>query len=119
MCNKLIFIALLFFVSTSGFSQDISTTVKVGDTFKIADVENNDYKAIDFPRANFVIKNGGIYSFERVKNEVVEVSSIKTTTDGKTIATIKRASKGKFFNSHKYIKVDIAEALANGELVRI
>ena len=111
-------ISLLFF-SNYTVAQDANLSFKKGDTFKIAQVENNDYEAIQFPKANFIIKRGGIFSYDRVVNEEVEIHSVDKMDDGTVIATIKRTSRGKFFNSHKYLKVDMEKALERGELVKI
>lgn len=116
MGNK--YMLFIFFTSFLGFSQNLTEQIKVGDTFKIASLDSNDYEAIQFPKANTIIKKGGIYSYDNIKNEIVEITNLKTTDEGKTIATIKRISKGMFFNSHKYLKVDIEMAIEKGELIK-
>jgi hypothetical protein len=47
------------------------------------------------------------------------ITSITEKNNGKKIATIKLLNSRKFFNSHKYIPVDIEEALKNKELLAI
>ena len=120
MRNRLFFLTIATLIcSFVGFSQSYSQSVQVGDTFKIAKVQGDDYKAIELPRPNFIIKQGGIVNYSSLYNENVEVTSIENNDDGSTTATIKKITRSKFFNSHKYLKVDIEKALENGELIRI
>lgn len=112
-------IALLFSVSVLNAQQTTNVTpsaVEVGDVFEIGKPETNKYKHIDFPRANFIIKRGGIANYKRVEGEKVVVTSIKEKKDGTTEIKIKRNDGGRFFGSHKYVEADIDQALASGEL---
>ncbi|SCY14526.1 hypothetical protein SAMN05192588_1369 [Nonlabens sp. Hel1_33_55] len=120
MRNRLFSLTIATLIcSFIGFSQTYSQNIKVGDTFKIAKVQGDDYKAIELPKPNFIIKQGGIVNYSSLQNEKVEVTSIEKKDDGSTTATIKKTTRSKFFNSHKYLKVDIGKALENGELVRL
>jgi len=110
---------LLIFFSGSIYSQNTDTNIKVGTVFTIAEVANNNYTHINFPKANFILKKGGIANYETIKGEKVEVTSIKENAKGTLIATIKLTSKRYFFNSHKYVTVAIDEAIANKELLKI
>ena len=117
--KKSVFLVLfmsLFFTSVK--AQDYNSKVKVDDVFLIGKVDNDNYKHIDFPNANFIIKKGGIANYKNVVGEKVKITSIKEKKDGTKIATIELASGKKFFNSHKYIKVDIESALEHKELLR-
>lgn len=51
---------LIMFCSAITYSQNQSTNFEVGDVFTIAEVEHNDYNHINFPRANCIIKKGGV-----------------------------------------------------------
>lgn len=97
-------------------AQTSTSNVNVGDTFIIAEVENDNYKHINFPRTNMVIKKGGVVDYHRLIGKKVEITRIKEKKDGTKIATIKLSSGKRFFKSHKYITVDIAEAISSGEL---
>lgn len=120
MKNKLILTLLLSFFTGLIYAQDMETDTKVGDEFYIAEVDNNNYEHIEFPRSNFIIKKGGIPNYDSVKGENVEITSIKEKKNGNIIATIKLTSNKKaFFNSHKHVKVDIENAIKNKELVKI
>ena len=110
---------LAFFVTAFMYSQSSATDFSSGDTFLIGNAKFDNYKYIDFPRANFIIKKGGIANYENIKGKKVVVTSIKEKNDGKLIATIKLVESGKFFNSHKYVTVDIDKAIKSKELLII
>ena len=112
-------IALLFAVSllnAQNTPNQETTDVQVGDVFEIGKPESNKYKHIDFPRANFIIKRGGIANYKRVEGEKVVVTSIKEKKDGTTQIKMKRNDGGRFFGSHKFVAADFNEALTSGEL---
>ncbi|MGB7393432.1 MAG: hypothetical protein WA913_03465 [Pricia sp.] len=112
-------IALLFSVSMLNAQDNVnvgSTDVEVGDVFEIGRPEANSYKHIKFPRANFIIKRGGIANYKRVEGEKVVVTSIKEKKNGTTEVKIKREGGGRFFGSHPVVAADIDEALKSGEL---
>lgn len=119
MKNHILFALIISLFSGVIYSQSSNSIVKIGDVFVIGEVYNNNYKHINFPRANFIIKKGGIASYQNIKGEKVEVTKIKEKKDGSLVATIKLTSKKSFFNSHKYITVDINEAISTKELLRI
>ena len=105
------------FLSFSNYSQTSSDQVKVGDTFTIGEVKMNNYKHIKFPKKNFIIKRGGIATYKNVVNQEVEITNLKEKKDGKIEATIKLKNGKYFFKSHKYIKVNLDEALKEKELI--
>ena len=112
-------IALLFSVSVLNAQevQSVSTTeVKVGDVLRIGQPETNAYKHIKFPRANFIIKKGGIANYKRVEGEKVIIMAIKEKKDGSIQIKIKRNDGGRFFGSHNVVAADVEEALESGEL---
>lgn len=111
-------LALVFGLFTTVFFAQ-NSDVKVGDVFVIEEVENNNYKHINFPKNNFIIKKGGIANYNKVKGQEVEITSIKEKKDGTLVATIKLTSDKAFFNSHKYLTVDIAKAIENKELTAV
>lgn len=115
MKKAVLFFALVCFYAFSVSAQN-SSNVNVGDTFVIAEVDNDNYKHINFPKANLVIKRGGIVSYDQIRGKKVEVTSVKEKGDGTTIATIKLVSGKRFFSSHKFITVDIKKAIRNKEL---
>ncbi|PIB38276.1 hypothetical protein [Maribacter sp. 4G9] len=112
-------IALLFSVSMLNAQTTVDQTaadVQVGDVFEIGKPETNTYKHINFPRANFIIKRGGIANYKRVEGAKVVVTSIKEKKDGTRQVKIKRTDGNRFFRSHPVVSVDFKEALESGEL---
>ncbi|KAA2217435.1 MULTISPECIES: hypothetical protein [Maribacter] len=112
--------ALMFSVSVLNAQVSDEQTridVKVGDVFEIGKPETNKYKHIEFPRANFIIKRGGIANYKSVLGEKVVVSSIKEKRNGTTEVRIKKVDGHRFFGSHPSVTVDIDEALNSGELM--
>ena len=112
-------ITLLFSVSMlnaqSTLDQEV-TDVEVGDIFEIGKPEANTYEHINFPRANFIIKRGGIANYKRAEGQKVVVTSVKEKKDGTTQVKIKRTDGNRFFGSHTVVSVDYKEALASGEI---
>lgn len=117
MKNNILFTLLFVFFSGLVYSQNTDSKVNVGDQFVIANTDN--YKHINFPKRNFIIKKGGIANYDNIKGKTVEVTSIKEKKNGNLVATIKLISQKKFFNSHKYVTVNISEAIDNKELISI
>lgn len=115
--KKYILVAVIFsFFSSVIYAQNAD--VKVGDVFVIGKAHNNNYKHINFPKANFITKRGGIANYENLKGEKVTVTSVDQKKDGSIVVTIKLTSGKAFFNSHKYITVDVEEAIRNKELLK-
>lgn len=119
MKNYILSSVLALFVSVSLYSQDSTSDFNSGDVFKIGIVKYNNYKHINFPRANFIIKKGGIANYKNIKGEKVVITSIKEKRNGKKVATIKLVNSRRFFNSHKYVTVDIDEAIKSKELLTV
>lgn len=112
-------IILLFSVSLINAQETTnqkSTDVQVGDVLEIGSPEAEMFKHIDFPRANFIIKRGGIANYKSVEGNKVVVTSIKEKKDGTTQVKIKREDGGRFFGSHKFVAADFKDAVKSGEL---
>jgi hypothetical protein len=90
--------------------------VRAGDVFEIGRPESNTYKHIDFPKANIIIKRGGLANYKRVEGRKVVVTSVKEKKDGTTQVKIKRQDGGRFFGSHTVISADYKDAVESGEL---
>jgi hypothetical protein len=110
---------ILIFFSSIVYAQNTKSSINVGDVFTINEVASNDYKHINFPNSNLIIKKGGIASYQHITGEKVEITSMKEKKDGSRVATIKLTSKKLFFNSHKYITVAIDKAIDQKELVKL
>lgn len=119
MKNYILLALFIGLFTTSIYSQNSTLNVTIGDVFTIAEVQNNNYKHINFPKANFIKKKGGISNYDAIVGEKVEVTSVKEKKDGTVVATIKLSSNKRFFNSHKYVTVDIAKAIESKELLKV
>ncbi len=117
MKNYILSSVLVLFISVSLYSQDSTSHFNEGNVFQIGNASDINYKHIHFPRANFIIKKGGIANYTNIKGQKVVITSIKEKSNGKQVATIKLTNSRRFFNSHKYITVDIDEAVKNKELL--
>lgn len=115
---RIMIFALLFVVATININAQnaIPQDVKVGDVFEIGSPDAPQFKHIDFPRANFIIKKGGIADFKRVVGEKVVVTAVKEKKDGTVEVRIKKTDGKRFFNSHPVVKADLKNALESGEL---
>ena len=121
--KHLFFIVLLLLgtisISAQNTDQIVQEEVEVGDILRIGEPDASKFKHIDFPRANFIIKKGGIANYKRVEGDKVVVTSIKETKDGSLEVKIKRADGKRFFGSHSVVSADLKGALESGELHKI
>ena len=118
---KKLFFAVLFMVATLGInaqsgSPEVLKEVKEGDILRIGRPDAPSFKHIDFPRANTIIKNGGIANYKKMEGIKVVVTSIKEKKDGTLQAKIKRTDGGRFFGLHTVVSADLWDALESGEL---
>lgn len=112
-------IAFLFSISVLNAQDNmtqVSSDVQIGDVFEIGTPKTSTYKHINFPRANFIIKRGGIANYKAAEGHKVVVTSIKEKKDGSTQVKIKRNDGGRFFGSHTVVAADFNKALTSGEL---
>ncbi len=112
-------VALLFSVgllNAQSVTDQVVSDVQVGDVFEIGKPQANRYEHIEFPRANFIIKRGGIANYKRAEGKMVVVTAINKKKDGTTEIKIKRKDGGRFFGSHKAVSANFDEALYTGEL---
>jgi hypothetical protein len=98
-------------------TETIQKEVKIGDILYIGKSVTYGYRYIDFPKANFIIKRGGIANYNILKGEKVVVTEIAQNKKGKTEVTLERKNGRKFFRNFKSVNADIEKALASGELV--
>lgn len=115
---RIIVLAILFVVATTNMNaQSVNPQdVKVGDVLEIGRPDTPKFKHIDFPRANFIIKKGGIADYKRVVGRTVVVTDVKEKKDGTVVVKIKKTDGKRFFNSHPVVKADLKNALESGEL---
>jgi hypothetical protein len=118
MKNKIVLVLVMSFFLGSVNAQNSSIKINIGDIFIVGEVENNDYKHINFPKDNIIIKKGGIANYDNIKGSKVEVTSMKTKKDGTVLATVKLTNGKLFFNSHKYLTVDVKKAIEEKEFLK-
>jgi len=119
MKNYILSAVLALFFSVSLYAQDSKTNFNEGDVFQIGTVDDDNYEHINFPRANFIIKKGGIPNYKNIKGQKVVITSIKENSNGEQVATIKLVDSRNFFNSHTYVTVAIDEAIKTKELITV
>jgi len=115
---RIIVLAILFVVATTNINAQSANPqeIKVGDVLEIGRPDAPQFKHIDFPRANFIIKKGGIANYKTVVGNKVVVTDIKEKKDGTVVVKIKKTDGKRFFNSHPVVKADLKDALESGEL---
>ncbi len=113
--KKLFFLALaLFFLNGLTAQENFKDSINVGDKLIISKPSSNDYRFIDVPRKNFIIKRGGIANMASLENNIVRVTKI-TNSKNPTI-TIEKVNGRKFFRVYRTLKVNLNGAINNGEL---
>ena len=114
---KKLIITSLMFLGTLGLSaQNTKATVEKGDVFEIANLSGQEFKHINFPKKNFIIKRGGIANDKFVYGEKVVVTKVTTAKDGSTQIRIKPTDGGRFYNAIPNVTVEFEEAINSGEL---
>lgn len=114
--KKLIVVCIFAFVTLGVSAQEKNIDVKKGDVFEIASPSGQEFKHINFPKKNFIIKRGGIANDKLVYGEEVIVTSVALTKDGSAEIRIKPKNGGKFYNALRSVKVDFEDAIRTGEL---
>lgn len=113
----LLFTFLMAVASVNIHAQNVTPQdIKVGDVLEIGKPDMPQFKHIDFPRANFIIKKGGIADFKKVVGNKVVVTEIQETKDGVVEVKLKKTDGKRFFNSHSVVKANLINALESGEL---
>ncbi|MAU26481.1 MAG: hypothetical protein CMH48_04345 [Muricauda sp.] len=112
--RQISFFAVLFFFFGALNAQD-QQSVNVGDELIISSPVSHNYKYIDVPRKNFIIKRGGIANLKSLEDRKTIVKEINTVGDD-VVVTLVPANGGKFFNVYRELKANLNEALDNGEL---
>ena len=98
---------------------EVLKEVKAGDILQIGSPDAPSFKHIDFPRANIIIKNGGIANYKKMEGVKVVVTAVKEKKDGTLQIKIKRTDGGRFFGIHSVVSANFKDAIESGELSRI
>ncbi len=115
MSTKAILLIFFGFLYGASYGQHSEHNVSVGDTFILQKSRLDDYKYVNFPKPNFIIKKGGVLNNKSLKGQKVEVISIKEK-QGALIATLELYSNRSFFGSHKQVTVHLDEAIQAAEI---
>lgn len=97
-------------------AQSEPQTVKTGDVLVINKPSNQTFKHLDLPRANFIIKKGGIANYKSIVGKRVRVKGVKRNKLGETTVVLEREDGRKFFNSFPSITANLNNAVEEGEL---
>tara|TARA_R110002073_G_scaffold72537_1_gene177272 strand:+ start:260730 stop:261089 length:360 start_codon:yes stop_codon:yes gene_type:complete len=92
------------------------TEVAVGTVLKIGKTASNSFQHIKFPKANIIIKRGGIANFNQMAGTEVVVHEVKQHKE-RIVVTVKRKDGQRFFGSHHSVTAHLEAALQSGELV--
>lgn len=106
---------IILFVSNKMIAQK-STEARIGETFKIAQMDESRFSHLNLPRANFIIKEGGIADYSKLAGTQVTVTEVRTNSRNETKVILKRKDGKKFFGSFPEIKADYKKALSSGQL---
>ena len=118
MIKYLIMVALTLSSITAQENSDCDPPINVytGDMLEIAQPSASTYRYINLPRANFLIKRGGIANFNKLRGQKIQIIEVKTTEDCKTEVRVKRKDGKKFFNTLTTMSIDLDNAVETGEV---
>ena len=110
----------LMLISLSFNAQVVSDSdISIGDKLTVGELTNGTFKFIKLPKANFIIKKGGLANYKSIEKSTVVISNIEKDKKGNTIVELKRNNGKKFFNAIWTIKADLKQALNSGELKQL
>ena len=114
--RKLFFFIVSLAAFPAVYAQEESLILAEGDVIILGAPRGSDYKHIDFPRKNIIIKRGAIANFNALIGEKSVVERIETDTAGNTEAVLKRKNGLNFFRFYPRVTADLEKALADGEI---
>ena len=114
--KKVLFISVMVFWILDLNAQTDPLSATKGDLFVINKSANQNYRHLDLPRANFIIKKGGIANYKSIVGTRVRVTGVKRNKSGETAVILKREDGRKFFNSFPSITANLDKAIEEGEL---
>lgn len=116
--NKYSIIALFLFCSVLGYGQNNLSNVEEGDVFTLGTAVTPEYKHIDFPRRNFILKRGAIANFNKLKGEKVVVHKVSYNNENEAEVVLKRLDGKRFFRFFPTVKANFDRAMESGELIQ-
>jgi len=114
-------VVLAFFLCLGGMlnAQDKENIVAEGDIIVLGKPNGSDYRHIDFPRKNIIVKRGAIANFNALIGKRLVVQSLEIDKDGVTEAVLTRKDGMNFFRFFPKVRADIEQAIETGELQTI
>lgn len=97
-------------------AQETPQILVEGDIVTLGTPKGSDYRAIDFPRKNIIIKRGAIPNFNALIGEKLVVKRIEEDKNGIKQAILRRKDGLNFFRFYPTVRVEIAEAMESGEI---
>lgn len=114
---------LLFFMFSLTFANNNLTLSnndpQVGDVLIINETNANGYKYIFFPKLNFIVKKGGLASYNMVEGNHAVIKKVESNENGDTYVFLERKNGQKFFGCLKVVKADFTKALNSGEISKL
>lgn len=109
---------LAFFLCLGGMlqAQDNANIVTEGDILVLGEAKGSDYRHIDFPKKNIIIKRGAIANFKTLIGKYLVVHSIETDDLGNTEAVLRRKDGINFFRFFPKVRANIEQAINSDEL---
>ena len=96
MKKSILFLAFVF-CSLALQAQSSNYNLAEGDILILGEPSGSEYRNIDFPRKNIIIKRGAIADFNALIGKKLVVQQISNTKNGKAIAILKRKDDLNFF----------------------
>ena len=98
------------------YAQGTSQTLTEGDIVTLGTPQGSDYRHLEFPRKNIIVKRGAIANFNNLIGEKLVIERIETDKNGNTEAVLKRKDGLNFFRFYPSVTADLEKALADGEI---
>lgn len=114
--KKFAILTLILLGSLSGNAQEIDTKTAIGAVYTILQPSGKEYKFINFPKKNIIVKRGGLMSNALVIGKNVIVTKIVKNKDESTIITVKPTESTWFYNAIPTVTIQLEEALKTKEL---
>ncbi|MBP2830883.1 hypothetical protein J8281_01685 [Aquimarina sp. U1-2] len=117
--KKILFFAVLSFLTfeIQSTTVPLQNTIEVGDVITLGQPSTQGYQFIKFPKANFIIKKGGIPNYKALAGSNVTVTKIEKNEDGSTVVILQKENGTKFFNAITLVKADYDKALEHKEII--
>ena len=107
---------LIVLGSLSLNAQETSIEINKGDIYVIVKPSGNNYKHINFPRQNIILKKGGVLTNQTVNGKEVIVTKVTRKNNGSTKIKVKPTDGTGFYKVIKSVSINFEEAIKSGEI---